>query len=87
MSLTTSDRVEITELVSRYNQAIDSGDHETWASTFTADGTFNSKSGQASGTDELSKFAPIKTPEPINLVRQGVGHQVDRWGLPIHMRV
>lgn len=57
MPLTAGDRVEITELVSRYNQAIDSGDHETWASTFTADGTFNSKSGQASGTDELSQFA------------------------------
>ena len=57
MSLTSADRVEINELVSRYNQAIDSGNGPVWASTFTQDGTFHSANGQAAGTEELSDFA------------------------------
>lgn len=40
MPLTVEDRVEMMELVARYNQAIDSGDAEGYAATFTEDGVF-----------------------------------------------
>ncbi len=39
------DYVEIQQLYARYNHAIDSGDAEAWAGTFTPDGTFNKSSG------------------------------------------
>jgi hypothetical protein len=40
MSLTADDRLEMIELVSRYNQTIDGRDGLAWADTFTADGIF-----------------------------------------------
>ena len=40
MSLTLSDRLEMIELVSRYNHAVDNRNAETWADTFTPDGVF-----------------------------------------------
>lgn len=40
MPLTAEDRMEMIELVARYNHAIDSRDAETWADTFTEDGRF-----------------------------------------------
>ena len=40
MSLSTEDRLAITELVAVYNQAIDAGRGEAWADTFTATGVF-----------------------------------------------
>jgi hypothetical protein len=44
-TLTTQDYVEIEQLYAQYNQAIDSGDAEGWAATFTPDGTFNRFAG------------------------------------------
>jgi hypothetical protein len=44
---------EIQQLYARYNTAIDAGDEETWASTFTADGVFNNN---VTGRDALVKF-------------------------------
>jgi ketosteroid isomerase-like protein len=41
--LTTQDYLEIEQLYARYNHAIDSGDAEGWAATFTPDGVFNTK--------------------------------------------
>jgi uncharacterized protein (TIGR02246 family) len=38
--LTASDYAEIQQLYARYNQAIDKGDADGWADTFTADGKF-----------------------------------------------
>ncbi len=43
--LTAQDNFEIQQLYARYNNAIDSGDAEGWAATFTPDGVFNSMSG------------------------------------------
>ena len=40
MPLTAGDRMEMIELVARYNHAIDSRDAEAWADTFTEDGRF-----------------------------------------------
>ena len=50
--LTTQDYIDIEQLYSTYNHAIDSGDAEAWAGTFTADGTFN----KFAGHDQLVGF-------------------------------
>ena len=41
--LTTQDYIEIEQLYATYNHAIDSGDAEAWAATFTPDGSFNTR--------------------------------------------
>ena len=41
--LTMQDYVEIQQLYAKYNLAIDSGEAEVWADTFTADGVFNKR--------------------------------------------
>lgn len=43
--LSSQDYFEIQQLYARYNIAIDSGDAEGWAATFTADGAFNTMVG------------------------------------------
>lgn len=39
--LTTQDYIDIEQLYAQYNHAIDAGDAEAWAGTFTPDGSFN----------------------------------------------
>lgn len=39
--LTTQDYIDIEQLYAAYNHAIDSGDAEGWAATFSPDGAFN----------------------------------------------
>jgi hypothetical protein len=41
--LTMQDYVEIQQLYAKYNLAIDSGEAEVWADTFTPDGVFNKR--------------------------------------------
>lgn len=41
--LTTQDYIDIEQLYATYNHAIDSGDADAWAATFTPDGTFNTR--------------------------------------------
>ncbi|MEO7207155.1 MAG: nuclear transport factor 2 family protein [Steroidobacteraceae bacterium] len=53
--LSAQDYFEIQQLYARYNIAIDSGDAEGWAATFTPDGVFNTFSGH----DALVNF--VKT--------------------------
>ena len=50
--LSTQDYIDIEQLYSTYNHAIDSGDAEGWAGTFTADGAFN----KFTGHDQLVGF-------------------------------
>jgi hypothetical protein len=50
--LSTQDYIDIEQLYATYNHAIDSGDGEAWAATFTADGTFN----KFTGHDQLVGF-------------------------------
>jgi hypothetical protein len=54
-ALTAQDNFEIQQLYARYNNAIDSGDAEGWAATFTPEGVFNSMTGH----DALVNF--VKT--------------------------
>jgi hypothetical protein len=53
--LSAQDYFEIQQLYARYNNAIDSGDGEGWAATFTPDGVFNTFVGH----DALVNF--VKT--------------------------
>lgn len=55
--LTTEDRLDILDLLARYNYAIDDGDAQTWAACFTPDGEFVSPTDHRTGTDELIAFA------------------------------
>ena len=56
MALSTEDRLDILELVARYNHALDSGNGNAWADTFTADGVFETARGKTEGHDALVKF-------------------------------
>ena len=51
--LSAQDFVEIQQLYTKYNWALDSGDAEGYASTFTPDGVFNNNVGH----DAIVKFA------------------------------
>jgi hypothetical protein len=55
MTLSAQDYMEIQQLYARYNVAIDSGDAEAYAATFTADGVFNNFAGH----DALVGFIKI----------------------------
>lgn len=50
--MTAQDYVEIQQLYAKYNHAIDSGNADAWADTFTPDGTFNNFAGR----EALKKF-------------------------------
>ncbi|MDP9091352.1 MAG: nuclear transport factor 2 family protein [Pseudomonadota bacterium] len=54
-ALSAQDTIDIQQLYARYNIAIDSGDAQGWAATFTQDGVFNTISGH----DALAEF--VKT--------------------------
>jgi bifunctional aromatase (cyclase/dehydratase) len=45
-TLTAMDYIEIQQLYARYNNAIDAGDGEAYAATFTPDGVFNNNTGR-----------------------------------------
>jgi hypothetical protein len=51
-SMTADDYIEIQQLYARYNNAIDTGDAEGYAVTFTPDGVFNTSKGH----DALVEF-------------------------------
>ena len=63
MALTNDDRVEIRDLISRYNKAIDTGDADGYANTFTPDGQFIGIVGTFNGRDELRAFAAAYSTE------------------------
>ena len=52
-SLTADDYIEIQQLYAKYAHALDLGDAEGWANTFTSDGVF----GETMGHDQLKAFA------------------------------
>jgi hypothetical protein len=65
--LTSDDFVEIQQLYARYNWALDSGDSQAYAATFTPDGVFNNNVGH----DAIVKFA--------DTFHAGVGSHVKHW--------
>jgi len=75
MALSSDDRLAILDLTARYNFAIDTGEAETWASTFTADGVFDSPMGTHAGTEALRAFA-TKFAEEMSGTEHWVANQV-----------
>lgn len=65
--LTADDLVEIQQLYAKYNWALDGGDSEGYASTFTPDGVFNTNVGH----DAIVKFA--------DGFHAGLGAHVHHW--------
>lgn len=57
MPSTAEDRDEILQLLYRYNHAIDSGDADGWADTFTFDAVFEVGGQVIAGRDALIAFA------------------------------
>ena len=57
MPTATEDRDEILQLLYRYNHAIDNGDAEGWADTFTPDAVFDAAGNLMSGREALVAFA------------------------------
>jgi hypothetical protein len=66
-ALTAQDFVDIQQLYAKYNWALDSGDSEGYASTFTPDGVFNNNVGH----DAIVKFA--------DTFHAGLGSHVRHW--------
>ena len=65
--LTADDLVEIQQLYARYNWALDNGDSQGYAATFTPDGVFNNNVGH----DAIVKFAET--------FHAGLGSHVKHW--------
>ena len=55
--VSTLDQLEIQELVTRYNHAIDRGDVDAWVECFTPDGAFEGIFGRIEGRAALHAFA------------------------------
>ena len=54
--LTAMDYIEIQQLYARYNEAIDAGDAEAFADTFTPDGAFNTFKGRQGLIDFMAQW-------------------------------
>jgi len=57
MGLETDDTIEILQLYSRYNTAIDTGDSASFGDCFVSDGVFDSGMSVAEGQTAISEFA------------------------------
>ena len=56
MALAIDDILAIQKLAAEYNHRIDSGDGDGFAALFVDDGSLDTGSNSATGTDELRKF-------------------------------
>ncbi len=67
--LSTEDQLDIQQTYARYYHAIDSGNAEAWADTFTADGEFNGTKGHDALVASIKRSGPQKTRHVVtNLV-------------------
>jgi hypothetical protein len=57
MTLSTDDTIQILQLYSRYNTAIDTGDSAAFGASFVSDGVFDSGLSIAEGQTAISEFA------------------------------
>ena len=98
MALSAEDKMEILDLLARYSRAIDRGDAEGWAATFTEDGFFEAlgtpSGGVARGPAELRDFIMRRDPagRPVrhwagNVVIEGDGDSATlrAYGQIIHV--
>lgn len=83
MTITAEDRIEIAELMGRYNQALDARDSEAWAETFTEDGVLDpgdgnpveGRSALKARVDSMSRTS-LERHWVSNFVIEGQGEQV-----------
>lgn len=73
MSLTPEERLEIAELVARYDQATDDGRPEDWAATWTDDGCWDGGI-TVQGKEELLAFARGLPTNPAFAAFRGARH-------------
>ena len=78
MSLTWEDRLEIRELVARYDHAIDSGDAAGWIECFTEDGVWDGGS-RVEGRAALLAFARRLPTDPDFAAFRGARHFVTNF--------
>ncbi|MBM4186697.1 MAG: nuclear transport factor 2 family protein [Gemmatimonadetes bacterium] len=80
-TLSAADLAEIQSLYARYNWALDEGDAEGWASTFTTDGVFaiedQGAAGISAGHDAIVKFA--------HGFRASIGKHVKHWNTNLEL--
>ena len=57
MPISSADKLEIQELIARYNHAVDSGDTAAYAATFTEDGSFQGGRDPVQGRENLAEMA------------------------------
>ena len=80
MSLSTQDTLDILQLYSRYNTAIDTGDTKSFANCFVADGKFDAGIQVLDGHEAIAAFAagthkalPGMRHNATNIVIDGLG--------------
>jgi hypothetical protein len=79
MALSAEDRVEMMQLVARYNHAADARDAEAWAQTFSEDGVFQKdETVEARGHAALVRVVSERPPSharhwTLNFVIEGDG--------------
>ena len=72
------DRAEIEELMWRYARALDTGNGEAYAATYTVDGQFGTGPNATKGREALKKLAN-KTANPRRRATSQRGHRSITW--------
>ena len=70
-ALTAADHIDIQQLYARYNEAIDAGNAEAWADTFTADGAFNTFKGRTGLIEFMAQWTGRMNGTPRGVVTRG----------------
>jgi uncharacterized protein (TIGR02246 family) len=74
------DRAEIEELMWRYTRALDTGDGEAYASTYTVDGQFGTGANATKGREALKKLGETLKPKPGAPARAPLYHmETNQW--------
>jgi uncharacterized protein (TIGR02246 family) len=78
VSLSWEDKLEIQELVARYDRAVDTDDHETWVDCFTEDGSWDG-GPKIVGRVALLEFVRSLPTDPTFAAFRGARHFVTNF--------
>ena len=62
-SLSAEDRLDLIDLVARYAECVDSGDAQSYAALFTADGVVEHSAGSVHGREEIQAWVAVLASE------------------------